>query len=61
MANGEEDLKEKNKGRKANKSDYRYSKWSSKWGEEDSGMLMEKSTSWSALRESKGEYDEGDE
>ncbi len=42
MANGEEDLKEKNKGRDACVYGRRYSKWSSSYGEEDAEMLLEK-------------------
>ncbi len=42
MANGEEDLKEKNKGRDVFVVGHRYSKWSSSYGEEDAEMLMEK-------------------
>ncbi len=42
MANGEEDLKEKNKGREACIYGHRYSKWSSSCGEEDAEMLLEK-------------------
>lgn len=43
MANGIEDLKEKNKGRRI-EGDRRYSYWSRKYGEEDSEMLLEKSS-----------------
>lgn len=41
MANGEEDLREKNKGWKK-KPEKRYSRWSSSFGEEDAEMLLEK-------------------
>lgn len=43
MANGIEDLKEKNKGRLI-EGDRRYSYWARKYGEEDSEMLLEKSS-----------------
>ncbi len=42
MANGEEDLREKNKDRRENVVEKRYSRWSSAFGEEDAEMLMEK-------------------
>ena len=61
MANGEEDFTETNKGRKKNTQESRYSTWSSSFGEEDSEMLMEKSKSWSAYKESRGDYDDTDE
>lgn len=43
MANGEEDLIEKNKGRRKPKDYYGYSKWNIKFGHEDAQILMEKS------------------
>ena len=45
MANGEEDLKEKNKGREI-KNEKRYTAWYNRLGREDSEMLLEKSSSW---------------
>lgn len=42
MANGEEDLKEKNKGRETRLCGHKYSRWASSLGEEDAEMLMEK-------------------
>ena len=56
MANGIEDLEEKNKGRAKPKVDARYVSWMEKLGKEDSEMLMEKSSRWSAVKESRGEY-----
>ncbi len=46
MANGEEDLREKNKGRHIPAPEKRYARWSRTLGEEDSEMLLEKSSSW---------------
>ena len=60
MANGIEDLEEKNKGRAKPKVDARYVSWMEKLGKEDSEMLMEKSSRWSAVKESRGDYDEED-
>lgn len=58
MANGEEDLEEKNKGRRKPVPEKRYSKWKDSLGEEDSEMLLEKSSRWSAFKESRGDYDD---
>ena len=55
MANGIEDLEEKNKGRAKPKVDARYVSWMEKLGKEDSEMLMEKSSRWSAVKESRGD------
>ena len=49
MANGEEDLREKNRGHKA-KSERRYNAWNDRFGHEDSDMLLEKSSGWSARK-----------
>lgn len=57
MANGEDDLREKNRGHKA-KSERRYNAWNDRFGHEDSDMLMEKSSGWSARKESRGDYDD---
>ena len=46
MANGEEDLREKNKGRRIPAAEKRYARWSRTLGEEDSEMLLEKSSTW---------------
>ena len=58
MANGIEDLKEKNKGRAKPRSERRYSGWRESFGEEDSAMLLEKASRWSAFKESRGDYDD---
>lgn len=42
MANGSEDLKEKNKGRLKPKAERRYRGWRESYGEEDGDMLLEK-------------------
>ena len=58
MANGIEDLKEKEKD--SPKADLLKSKYSSKknfQGREDAEMLQEKSFGWSAKKESRGDYD----
>ncbi len=43
MANGLEDLKEKNKNRRI-EGDSRLRRWEKKYGDEDSEMLMEKAS-----------------
>lgn len=53
MANGIEDLREKNKGREKPTNDRRYLGWSSHYGREDSEMLMEKAHSWSSGKKGK--------
>ena len=58
MANGMEDLFEKNKGREKPKAEKRYSAWKDHFGKEDSEMLLEKASRWSAVRESRGDYDD---
>lgn len=58
MSNGIEDLREKNKGRLMPKRDKRYSGWREAFGDEDSSMLLEKSSRWSAVKESRGDYDD---
>ncbi|NLZ68409.1 MAG: hypothetical protein GX903_05350 [Spirochaetales bacterium] len=58
MANGKEDLIEKNKDREKDTNEKRYKKWNSSLGREDSEMLLEKSSSWSAFKENRGDYDE---
>lgn len=44
MANGREDMIEKNRGRVKPHKDERYHSWVSRLGREDAQMLMEKST-----------------
>ena len=58
MANGKDDLIEKNKDREKDTNEKRYKKWNSSLGREDSEMLLEKSSSWSAFKENRGDYDE---
>ena len=61
MANGIEDLKEKNKeSKKKNITNAQYKKWSSFDGREDAEMLYEKKIGWSAVNSSRGEYDDED-
>lgn len=58
MANGEEDLREKNKGRMKPFSEKRYRKWSSTLGKEDSEMLLEKASKWRGYKESRSSFDD---
>ena len=53
VANGEEDLIEKNKGRRKPLPEKRYNRWSSSFGEEDSEMLLEKSSGWRSAAKKK--------
>ncbi len=62
MANGIEDLKEKNKEeaeKDLSKSEYK--SWVNYQGREDAEMLQEKSFNWSAVKSSRGEYDSYDD
>lgn len=63
MANGMEDLHEKNKDRdeKPRKSASKYSEWSHFQGHEDAEMLQEKSADWSSKKASRGDYDDWEE
>ena len=62
MANGIEDLKEKNKDCELNKiKPHEFMQWTNFQGREDAEMLEEKSAGWSALKSSKGDYDAWDE
>lgn len=63
MANGIEDLKEKEaQEQKADLSKSRFSAWKSFQGREDAEMLQEKSFGWSASKQNRGDYDSyGDE
>ena len=54
MANGEEDLKEKNKGREI-KNEKRYTAWYNRLGREDSEIVLEKRRSW--VEKKKGDED----
>lgn len=60
MANGEEDLKEKNKG-KEDISKLKWTEWKNFQGREDADMLGEKTFGWSAVKESRGDYDGDDD
>ena len=55
MANGEEDLREKNK-EKASISE-RYDEWRVFQGKEDAEMLQEKSSKWKSKKEWSEKYD----
>jgi len=58
MANGLEDLREKNAGQNITTDKKKlYKKWANFQGREDAEMLMEKSSSWSAQNSSRGDYD----
>ena len=59
MANGEEDLKEKNKEESIIKKakPHEYSDWKNFQGREDAEMLQEQSSGWTAFKSSRGEYD----
>lgn len=61
MANGIEDLREKNKDRIPLKEDSRYDFWRVLQGREDAEMLQEKSSFWSSKKASRGDYDSWDE
>ncbi len=55
MANGEEDLREKNKEKTAPSK--KYAQWKTVQGREDAEMLQEKSAGWSSAKDSRGDYD----
>ncbi len=61
MANGAEDLKEKEKDEQEIKvskiKPHQFSEWTNFQGREDAEMLQEKSTGWSAKSSSRGDYD----
>jgi len=61
MANGKEDLQEKNKDNLDLKKDNsKILQWTSFQGREDSEMLQEKSSGWSAFKSNRGDYDDED-
>ncbi|MCR4790875.1 MAG: hypothetical protein K5839_07335 [Treponemataceae bacterium] len=60
MANGMEDLEEKNKDRPDFKKT-KYKAWSNFQGREDAEMLMEKSNGWHASNSDRGDYDSYDD
>lgn len=59
MANGIEDLQEKNKNRPSALSKNQFTQWNNFQGREDAEMLEEKSSRWSAQKaaRSRREYD----
>ena len=57
MANGEEDLKEKNKGHMI-KNEKRFLHWKHTLGRDDSEMLLEKSSIWSEKKKKHSYHDE---
>lgn len=58
MANGIEDLKEKNKENNDKIiKPHEFTQWKNFQGREDAEMLEEKSSGWSAVKSRKGEYD----
>lgn len=58
MANGKEDLIEKNKDKQPLvRKNHEYSDWKNFQGREDAEMLQEKSSGWSAAKSSRGDYD----
>lgn len=66
MADGKEDLQEKNKDSSgaqdaARNLSPRYAAWTRFQGHEDAEMLLEKSAGWSSLRDNRGDYDDRDE
>ncbi|MCR5613312.1 hypothetical protein [Treponema sp.] len=61
MANGIEDLKEKNKDKAKPVNPQKYLSWANRQGREDAEMLMEKSESWSAAKSAKGDYDQDED
>ncbi|MCR4823024.1 MAG: hypothetical protein K5873_09165 [Treponema sp.] len=60
MANGEEDLKEKNKDSAKEIKTGQYSQWSNFQGREDAEMLYEKRNSWTNARSAKDFYNKYD-
>ncbi len=61
MANGMEDLQEKNKDRSYPAKDNRYDTWRTVQGREDAEMLQEKSAGWSSKKACRGDYDSWDD
>ncbi|MBR1615075.1 MAG: hypothetical protein IJ717_00690 [Treponema sp.] len=61
MANGKEDLEEKNKDKiDMAKDSSKIIQWANFQGREDCEMLQEKSRGWSATKSSRGDYDDED-
>ena len=62
MANGIEDLHEKNNGAGAKTEKAgQYDHWRTFQGREDAEMLLEKSAGWSSRKANRGDYDAWDE
>ena len=62
MANGIEDLHEKNNAdSSAKKPSPHYDDWRVFQGHEDAEMLQEKSAGWSSRRANRGDYDDWDD
>ena len=57
MANGLEDLQEKNKNKAAPLDKHQFSQWNNFQGREDAEMLEEKSSRWNAKKAARHEYD----
>ena len=57
MANGIEDLKEKNKDNETLKANPKYDTWRVHQGREDAEMLQEKSADWSGKKDWARDYD----
>ncbi len=57
MANGIEDLREKNKGRE-NPFVQGYAKWAKRTGREDAEMLVEKKSTWHSAPKKRRDYGE---
>ncbi len=55
MANGEEDLREKNRGRIMPEGKH-YERWRRSFGREDAEMLEEKTSSWSSKGRSRHRF-----
>ncbi len=59
MADGMEDLQEKNKDRPVPVQNSRYDSWRTFQGREDAEMLQEKTSGWSSRKAARGDYDAG--
>ncbi len=57
MANGIEDLAEKNKNKDDPLTKRQFTQWNNFQGREDAEMLEEKSSRWSAKKAARREYD----
>ena len=61
MANGEEDLKEKNKDFDSTEAAGLYDRWRVQQGREDAQMLQEKTVSWKNKKDWSKKYDSIDD